>query len=152
MLEALTEERVVPRLRATSKKDILRELAELACRVCPDCGSPDEISSLLSEREQIGSTAFGEGVAIPHGKLEQLDHIEIFFGRSLTGVPFAAVDNKPVHLFVLLLAPTESSGPYLKTLATLARLLKSSHIRSQLLHADSSQEIVRIFASAREFR
>ena len=152
MLHTLTADRIVSSLQATGKKDVLQELASLMHAACPSCGTEEDIFAVLSEREQIGSTAFGEGVAIPHGKIEKLDRIEILFGRSIRGIPFAAVDNKPVHLFFMLLAPAESSGPYLKTLAMLARFLKSSHIRSQLLHAETSEEIAQIFASAREFR
>ncbi|MFH1218188.1 MAG: PTS sugar transporter subunit IIA [Pseudomonadota bacterium] len=152
MFQTLTVERIAASLQATGKKDALQELAVRMHGACPSCGSAEDIFAVLSEREQIGSTAFGDGVAIPHGKMEKLEKIEIFFGRSIRGIPFAAVDNKPVHLFFILLAPTESAGPYLKTLAMMARFLKSSHVRSQLLHAETSEEIAQIFAAAREFR
>lgn len=118
---------------------------------CPECGGKKDILAILSEREQIGSTGIGDGVAIPHGKLNNLSQIEICFGRSFGGVPFGAADNKPVHLFFLVLAPTDSSGPYLKTLARIARFLKSPHTRSRLLHAENSAEIANIFASTSEF-
>ncbi len=152
MFQSLTTERIIPDLRAAGKKDALQTLAALASSTCPPCGSAEEIFAVLFEREQIGTTAIGDGVAIPHGKIHQLDRIEIFFARSPHGVPFAATDSKPVHLFFVLLAPVESAGPYLKTLATLARFLKSSHVRSQLHNAESREEIAAIFASAREFR
>jgi nitrogen PTS system EIIA component len=151
VIRKLTENRIVPFMQATTKKEALQELAALIHSVCPSSGSKKDIVTALSDREQIGSTGIGDGVAIPHGKLANLPEIEICFGRSITGVPFAAADNKPVHLFFLLLAPTDSSGPYLKALARLARFLKSPHIRSRLLHAESAQEIAIIFAETSEF-
>jgi len=138
-------------MQATTKKEALHELADLMHSVCPSCGSTKDIFTILSEREQIGSTGIGDGVAIPHGKLAGLSRIEICFGRSIPGVLFASADNKPVHFFFLLLAPTDSSGPYLKALARLARFLKSSHTRSRLLHAESAHEIANIFAETSEF-
>jgi PTS system nitrogen regulatory IIA component len=138
-------------MQATTKKEALHELADLMHTACPSCGSKQDIVTILSEREQIGSTGIGDGVAIPHGKLACLSRIEICFGRSIPGVPFASADNKPVHLFFLLLAPTASSAPYLKTLARLARFLKSPHTRSRLLHAEGAHEIANIFAETSEF-
>jgi PTS system nitrogen regulatory IIA component len=151
VIRNLTEDRIAPFLQAATKKEALQELAALMHSVCPACGSVKDIITVLSDREQIGSTGIGEGVAIPHGKLANLHELEICFGRSVSGVPFASADNKPVHLFFLLLAPADSSGPYLKALARLARFLKSPHIRSRLLHAESAREIAAIFAETSEF-
>lgn len=138
-------------MQAATKKEALQELAGLMHSVCPLCGSATDILTILSEREQIGSTGIGDGVAIPHGKLAGLPQLELCFGRSVPGVIFASVDNKPVHFFFLLLAPADSSGPYLKTLARLARFLKSPHTRSRLLNAESAREIADIFAETSEF-
>ena len=138
-------------MRATTKKEALQELAELLHAACPSCASTNDIMTILAERELIGSTGIGDGVAIPHGKLAGLSQIEICFGRSIPGVIFASVDNKPVHFFFLLLAPPDSSGPYLKALARLARFLKSHHTRPRLLNAESSHEIATIFAETSEF-
>lgn len=151
MIRNLTEDRIIPYMQAATKKEALHELAALTHTVCPACGSIKDIVTVLSDREQLGSTGIGDGVAIPHGKLANLDELEICFGRSITGVPYASADNKPVHLFFLLLAPMDSSGPYLRALARLARFLKSPHIRSRLFHAESAQEIAAIFAETSEF-
>ncbi|MCB2183921.1 MAG: PTS sugar transporter subunit IIA [Desulfobulbaceae bacterium] len=146
----ITEKKIASNLQATSKKEVLHELAELLHITTPNI-SKAKIFSILQEREKIGSTGIGEGIAIPHGKLDRLDHIEICFGRSINGIPFDATDNKPVHLFFVLLAPTRSSGPYLNTLASLARFLKSPHVRSQLLKAQNANDIVSIFGATGEY-
>jgi len=151
VISTITENRIAPFLRATTKKEALHELADLMHAACPACGSTKDIVAILTERELIGSTGIGDGVAIPHGKMTNLSGIEICFGRSISGVLFASADNKPVHFFFLLLAPTDSSGPYLKALSRLARFLKSSHTRSRLLHAENAHEIANIFAETSEF-
>ncbi len=75
------------------------------------------IIKILKQRENLGSTGIGEGVAIPHGKISELDGIVVAFGRSIGGIPYDSLDGKPVHLFFLLLAPENSSGQHLKILA-----------------------------------
>lgn len=144
MIAGITKDRIAPSLKGATKKEILRELAALMSLVCQDV-SEDEIATILLEREKIGSTGIGDGIAIPHGKMKDLKKIEIFFARSVQGVPFDAADNKPVHLFFLLLAPTDSSSSYLNTLATLARFLKRSQSRSRLIQAETTEEILSIF-------
>jgi len=151
VIHTITEDRIAPFLTATTKKEVLNELAELFHKACPSCGNIKETISILTEREQIGSTGIGEGIAIPHGKLAHLSQIEICFGRSITGVPFASADNKPAQLFFLLLAPLDSAGPYLAALARLVRFLKSPHIRDRLLHAENAGAIAKIFSESREF-
>ena len=84
-----------------------------------------EVIRVLQERERLGSTGIGEGVAIPHGKLKDLKRLLISFGRSRSGVDFDSMDGKPAHLFFLLVAPEESVGVHLKTLARISKLLKN---------------------------
>lgn len=151
MIHTITEDRIASSLSATTKKEVLNELAELLQANCPSCGNVKDIASILMEREIIGSTGIGEGIAIPHGKLASLSQIEICFGRSLPGIPYASADNRPVQLFFLLLAPSDSAGPYLSTLARMARFLKSPHIRTCLLHAENAHEIAQIFRETRAF-
>lgn len=150
MIHTLTEQQIAPFLQATNKKDVLLELASLMAATCKDIDQ-EEIYKVVHERETIGSTGLGDGIAIPHGKLNTLSELVICFGRSIEGVPFDAVDSKSVHLFFLLLAPTNSAGSYLNNLAKLARFLKSPRICSRLLHAASAREILTIFSTASEF-
>jgi len=150
VIQTITEQQIAPFLQATNKKDALRELVALMGTTCKNT-SEEELYRILLEREGIGTTGIGEGIAIPHGKLSTINQIKICFGRSIEGVAFDAIDGKPVHLFFLLLAPSQSAGPYLNTLAKLARFLKSPRIRSRLLHAASAREILNIFSNASEF-
>jgi PTS system nitrogen regulatory IIA component len=96
----------------------------------------------------IGSTGVGNGVAIPHGKIEKLDGILIGFGRSLNGIGFDSIDNQPVHLLVMLLSPVQVIDKYLKTLARVSRLLKQPETRRILRTTESRQKIVEIFQEA----
>ncbi len=150
MIHTLTEQQIAPFLQATNKKDVLRELVALIGTTCKDT-SEEELYRVLQDRESIGSTGLGEGIAIPHGKLGTINQIKIFFGRSIQGVAFDAIDGKPVHLFFLLLAPSQSAGPYLSSLAKLTRVLKSPRIRTRLLQAASTREILNIFSTTSEF-
>jgi len=103
-----------------------------------------EMSRVIQERENLGSTGIGEGIAIPHGKMKDLNDFFILFGRSREGVDFQSMDNKPAHLFFLLLAPEDSASTHLKVLARISRLLMDGGFRKNLMEATSADEIYRI--------
>ena len=105
---------------------------------------------VLLDRERLGSTGIGEGVAIPHGKLNNIDRQLIAFGLSRKGVDFDAMDGKPARLFFLLIAPEDSVGVHLKTLARISKLLKTSHARERLLSAADRAQIYRIISEEEE--
>jgi len=102
------------------------------------------IIEILTQRENLGSTGIGDGVAIPHGKILELDEIIVAFGRSMEGIPFNSLDGKPVHLFFLLLAPENSSGQHLKILAKISKMLKDVDFRKKLLKAESKSDLYNI--------
>ena len=102
------------------------------------------IIEILKQRENLGSTGIGDGVAIPHGKIPELDEIIVAFGRSMEGIPFNSLDGKPVHLFFLLLAPENSSGQHLKILAKISKMLKDVDFRKKLLKAKSQSDLYKI--------
>ncbi|MDA8164567.1 MAG: PTS sugar transporter subunit IIA [Desulfobacteraceae bacterium] len=147
MLADLVHNRIESELKAASKREALQELAGAACAGTPGL-KRDQVYQALQEREGLGSTGIGEGIAIPHGKLKELDRIIICFGRSRAGVPFDAVDGKPVHLFFVLLAPESAAREYLHTLAQLSRFLKNPSVRARLLQAGTVQELSAIFREA----
>ncbi|HXN54964.1 MAG TPA: PTS sugar transporter subunit IIA, partial [Myxococcales bacterium] len=99
---------------------------------------------VLLEREKLGSTGIGEGVAIPHGKLAGVPSVIAAFGRSRAGIDFAAVDGKPARLFFLLFAPENSAGIHLKALARISRLLRSPTFRQAILDAPDRLAIHRL--------
>jgi PTS system nitrogen regulatory IIA component len=102
------------------------------------------IIEILTQRESLGSTGIGDGVAIPHGKIPGLDEIIVAFGRSMEGIPFDSMDGKPVHLFSMLLAPENSSGQHLKILAKISKMLKDVDFRKKLLGAKSQSDLYKI--------
>jgi len=127
-------------LKASSKEDVINELAALLAR-SHETLSQDQVVQVLIEREKLGSTGIGNGVAIPHGKLAGLEHIVAGFGRSRKGVPFDSQDGKPPHLFFILIAPENAASLHLKALARLSRLLKNSHFRDKLMEAPTNEEL-----------
>lgn len=143
----LEDGRILPNLTAATKTEALLELAEAVHNSCPEIAT-DTLYEALREREALGSTGIGEGIAIPHGKIKGLERIVLCFGRSAKGVPFDALDSKPTHLFFLLLAPVHSAAAYLSCLARLSRFLKNITIRTRLMNASDKLEIAEILAEA----
>ena len=147
--EMLNPSAIVAELKSTGKKDVLAELTEALINANPEL-SRDEVIRVLLERENLGSTGIGDGVAIPHGKLRNIEHQLIAFGLSRKGVDFDAMDGKPARLFFLLIAPEDSVGIHLKTLARISKLLKASHARDRLQAAGDRQQIYNIIAEEEE--
>ena len=128
--DLLAAQAVLPALKARNKKQVLQELA---ARAAEDCGrSEREIFETLLQRERLGSTGIGRGVAIPHGKLAKLDRLVGLFARLERPIEFEALDGEPVDLIFLLLAPEGAGADHLKALARIARLLRDENIAEQL--------------------
>ena len=140
--DILTEDMVVPALRGRTKRDVIEELATVVAAGHPEIDRTRLVQA-LEDREKLNSTALGEGVAIPHGKLPGLKRVVAAFGRSRTGLDFSSLDGKPTHLFFLLVAPEDSAGAHLKALARISRLLKDEAFRSRLMGAADSAELFR---------
>lgn len=135
ILDILTsEELIAPSLTGTTKTAVLRELAEHLARQQGDIDA-GRLVEVLWERERLGSTAIGDGIAIPHGKLPGLKGVIGTFGRHIAGVDFDSLDGSPTHLFFLLVAPEDSVGQHLKALARVSRLLKDRAFRDKLIGA-----------------
>ena len=141
--EMLKKDYVIESLMTSTKKDALRELAQVILHDHPQYETETVVKVLL-DREKLGSTGIGDGIAIPHGKLAMLDRLVVSFGRSLDGIDFNAMDGRPVHLFFLLLAPENSAGLHLKALAKISRMLKDDSFRRQLIDAGTKEELYRI--------
>ena len=141
----LTEEAIILELKAKSKDELLHELAAAAQWLCPDLQA-EAVRRVLLEREQIGSTGVGNGIAIPHGKLAQLQNLLICFGRSAKGIAYEAKDRLPVHLVVMILSPENIAAEYLQTLGRISRLLKDESIRAKLLQAGSPKTVLQLFS------
>lgn len=146
IVDLLNAERVLPSLQATTKKGVLEELAGALVKGVKNLDKQKVVEVLL-EREQLGSTGIGDNIAIPHGKLANLDNLVLCFGRSLGGINFDSMDGKPTHLFFLLLAPENSIGLHLKALAKISRLLKDTNFRRNLMEAPDSAAILKLLAT-----
>jgi PTS system nitrogen regulatory IIA component len=146
ILEILDPAAIVPEMRATSKPAALEELAGTLAKLHPIIDQARLVDVLL-EREELGSTAIGEGIAIPHGKLSGITSVVAVFGRSSGGIDFDSLDGSPTRLFFLLVAPEDSAGIHLKALARISRLLKDRDFRERLF-AGTTREA--LFATIRE--
>jgi PTS system nitrogen regulatory IIA component len=130
---------IVANLRATSKKQALQDLARRAADVT---GEPERaIFEVLIERERLGTTGVGNGIAIPHGKLSGLDKLHGLFARLETPIDFDAIDEQPVDLICLLLAPESAGADHLKALARVSRLLRDRSICEKLRGSDTAEAI-----------
>jgi PTS system nitrogen regulatory IIA component len=141
--EMLKREFVLEQLKAGNKRDALAELTGVFAQGRIKVDSEAMLHVLL-ERERLGSTGIGDGIAIPHGKLHGLEEMVVSFGRSREGIAFEAMDGKPVHLFFLLMAPENSAGQHLKALAKIYRMLKDANFRKNLLEAKMHEDLFRI--------
>ncbi len=148
ILDVLTPDAIIADLKSQDKKGILEELATpIARRADIDV---EKIVRVLRERERLGSTGIGGGIGIPHGKLKNLDDILLGFGISRQGVDFESMDNRPTHIFFLLITPENSTGLHLKVLARISRILKNEPFKERLMEAGSVDEILAILAEEDE--
>ena len=136
---------IIPDLASTTKEEVLAELtAKLVTH--HNTFDRDEVFRVLMERELLGSTGIGYGIAIPHAKLRYRGDPIIVFGRSMTGIPYDALDGKPVNLIFLLLAGEHDLELYLKLLARISRFLKDRAFRGRLMDvagADALYDTIR---------
>ena len=138
-MDALHEETIIADLDATEKKEVLEELTAPVAAISGV--NQEEMVRILLERERLGSTGIGGGIAIPHGKMKSLTSLFVGFGRSRKGVDFEAIDGKPAHLFFLLMAPENSTGAHLQMLARISRVLKNDTFRERLMSASDRHQI-----------
>ncbi len=145
ILDSLKEESIISELNATDKKGVLEKLTDPVAKASGV--SQEEMIRVLLERERLGSTGIGGGIAIPHGKLKSLESLLVGFGRSHKGVDFEALDGKPAHLFFLLMAPENSTGAHLRMLARISRLLKDSTFKRRLMTAVDRRDLYTVIAN-----
>ncbi len=132
LTEIITEEDIIYDLSAGSKEEAIREFAAFFVKrgKYPD---EDKVFNTLYEREKLGSTGIGGGVAIPHGKLPDIGDVMGIFARSKNGIEFDSLDGKPVHLFFVLIAPESSPGKHLRAMAKISKMVKDAKFREKLI-------------------
>ena len=138
--EILTADMVVPEVGGSTKAQVLRELARPLASKYRELDLA-AITAVLAERERLGSTAIGDGIAIPHGKMPGVNQILGTFGRHRNGVDFESLDGRPTHLFFVLVAPEDSTSQHLKALARVSRLFKDGSFRERLMTAKDAEEM-----------
>lgn len=144
--ELVSLEGIVANLKVTSKKQALQELAKRAAMLT---GLGERaIFDVLLERERLGTTGVGNGVAIPHGKLPELERLYGMFARLETPIDFDAIDEQPVDLIFLLLAPEGAGADHLKALARISRLLRDETVCAKLRGSDTPEAIYALLTDA----
>jgi len=141
--DMLHQDLVIETIASTDKQGVIREFSRLL-KSTGRIQDEEELVKLLTEREAIGTTGIGDGVAIPHAKLHLLPEMIVAFGRSSTGVDFQSVDEKPVFLFFLLITPDDKPGDHLKALARISRILKNPLLRENLKQVSQREQIQRL--------
>ena len=143
IMDFLNEKAVSANLKASTKEEVIEELIDLLlnAQVIKD---KNKLLKILLDREALGSTGIGQGVAIPHGKSEGVKELVGAFGISEAGINFDSLDGEKVYIFFLLVAPEDSAGPHLKALARISRLLKDKYFRDTLKAAKESKVLVKI--------
>lgn len=144
IMDFLSKKAIITDIKANKKEDVIKELVD----VLTEAGDIDKrhrnkLIDALMGRESLGSTAIGQGIAIPHAKCECVEKLTAAFGLSQKGVDFDSLDGEPAYIFFLLVAPQDSAGPHLKALARISRLLKDKYFRDKLRSCADDKSIVK---------
>jgi PTS system nitrogen regulatory IIA component len=146
--DILSLQGVLANLKAGSKKQLLQELAAVAAN---ETGIHERtIFDVLLERERLGSTGVGKGIAIPHGKLSDIDRLYGVFARLPSAVDFEAIDEQPVDLIFLLLAPADAGADHLKALARISRLLRADDVCTRLRGSEHAEALFALLTQTAE--
>lgn len=147
--EFLNKKAIKLDLESIEKEDVLKELVDVLADV-QDIGDKKNIVKALVERESLGSTGIGQGIAIPHGKTDRVSGIVSVLGVSRKGVNFEALDGELVYIFFLLVAPKENAGPHLKALAQISRLLRDSFFCELIRRCKTAEEVYELIQKEEE--
>ena len=143
--DIMSVDSVLLSVKAKNKRQLLQELSQFAAGITKV--NDRTIFDALLERENLGSTGFGNGTALPHGRLPELDKVYVFFARLATPVDFDSIDGKPVDALFLLLSPQSSGADHLTALAQVSRLLKDSVMVDKLRDATDKEEVYALLNS-----
>ncbi|MDR1434496.1 PTS sugar transporter subunit IIA [Candidatus Endomicrobiellum devescovinae] len=143
IMDFLSQDAIIVDLKATDKKSAIVELAEVL-KNTKKIKNSDDIINIVLERERLGSTGIGQGVALPHGKTDLLHEQIGVLGISRKGIEFNSLDGEPVHIIFLLVGPVEVAGQHLKALSRISRLFKDKFLRQAIKEAKTTQEVVKL--------
>ncbi len=142
----LSEEQIVPDLKATARWEAIRELVDVlveAGKIREEEREP--VLESIKQREQTMSTGIGFGIAIPHASSDKVDEVVAAFGRSTSGVEFDSLDGQPVFFIVLFVVPKDQFQTHLRTLAAIAKFLNDKTVRDELGKAENATQVLRVF-------
>ncbi len=144
IMDFLSKKAITTDVKSVKKEDVIKELVDTLV----DAGDIEKrhrnkLIEALMARESLGSTAIGQGIAIPHAKSDSVTKLVAAFGLSKKGVDFDSLDGEPVNIFFLLLAPQDSAGPHLKALARISRLLKDKYFRDNLRMCIDDKSVIK---------
>ena len=141
----LCSDAVISDLKARNKEEVIEELVALLVNAgAIDKKHKAKIVDVISAREALGSTAIGQGIAIPHGKTDSVSKLVAGLGVSKKGIDFDSLDGEPAYIFFILIAPQDSAGPHLKALARVSRLLKDKYFRESLKSTKDHKDIIEL--------
>jgi fructose-specific phosphotransferase system IIA component len=140
LMEILSGHSVIVGLKGQTKREILEEIVEAVDE--SKISDRAKVLEAVLQREEIMSTGIGHGIAIPHGKSEYVTELGGVLGLKKEGVDFDSLDGKPTHIFFLLVSPMDVSGPHIKALARISRLLKGEDFRQRLINAADSDAAI----------
>ena len=141
LLDILSADSTLVDLRGETKEDIIAELVDTLA-VGDAISDRDKVLQAVLEREKIMSTGIGDGIAIPHGKSDAVEKLVAALGTQRRGVDFEALDGEPAYVFFLLVSPANVSGPHIKALARISRLLKNDDFKKKLIAAETAAKII----------
>ncbi len=147
LTDVMKEDFILTDLKSGKKAELLEEMISGISRKIGGLDRERVLETVI-EREKLGTTGIGNGVAIPHGKVKDFGEIKVFFGRSKKGVDFDSMDKMPVYLFFMILAPENSAAAHLKILASISHLFRIQDLRARLMNAESRSEIYDIIVEA----
>jgi fructose-specific phosphotransferase system IIA component len=152
-MDFLSKKAIVTDIKSAKKEDVIKELVDALIEAGDiEKRARNKLIESLMSREALGSTAIGQGIAIPHAKSDCVGKLVAAFGLSNKGVDFDSLDGEPAYIFFLLIAPQDSAGPHLKALARISRLLKDKYFRDTLRASEDDKAVIRIITQEDEKR
>ncbi|MCL2388838.1 MAG: PTS sugar transporter subunit IIA [Elusimicrobia bacterium] len=142
-MDFLCQDAIMVDLKSQDKKSVIIEMVEML-KTTKKLKKTDEVVEVVLEREKLGSTGIGQGVAIPHGKTNALTEQAGVLAISQRGIEFNSLDGEPVHIIFLLVGPSEVAGQHLKALSRISRLFKDKFLRQAIRDAKTKEDVVKI--------
>ncbi len=151
IMDFLSKKAIITDIKSTKKEDVIKELVDaLVLSGDIEKRHRSKLNEVLMAREALGSTAIGQGIAIPHAKSDCVTNLIAAFGLSKKGIDFDSLDGESAYIFFLLLAPQDSAGPHLKALARISRLLKDKYFRDTLRACIDDKSVIKIISQEDE--